>query len=106
MNVPAAKAALRYGGAGRIAASASAKSAVATSSAPCTFGGPSPVTTCTSTDPTVTKFAYSGSDDCSTTSFDWQISWGDSPNPQMLSGYGSAPYQSLKQLFTRRNGPG
>jgi hypothetical protein len=95
MNIPAAKAALRYGGAGRITASASAKSAVAASSAACTFGGPNPVTTCTSADPTVTKVAYSGSDDCSTTSFDWQISWGDSPNPQMLSGYGSAPYQSL-----------
>jgi hypothetical protein len=79
MNGPTAKAA------------AAARSAAAASSAPCTFGGPSGVTTCSSTDPTVTKVAYSGSADCSTTSFNWQITWGDSSSAQMLSGYGSAP---------------
>ena len=94
MNVPMAKAAPRYEGAGRSTASAAAKSAAAASSAPCTFGGPSGVTTCSSTDPTVTKVAYSGSGDCSTTYFDWQIYWGDNPSPQTLSGYGSAPYES------------
>jgi hypothetical protein len=94
MNVPTAKAAPRYEGAGRITASAAAKSEAAASSAPCTFGGPSGATTCTSTDPTVTKVAYSGSGDCSTTYFNWQIYWGDNPSPQTLSGYGSAPYES------------
>ena len=76
------------------AKAAAAKSAAAASSAPCTFGGPSGTTTCSSTDPTVTKVAYSGSADCSTTHFNWQISWGDSPSPQMLSGYGSPPDES------------
>jgi hypothetical protein len=76
------------GGGTSIAESAQA----AGSSAPCIFGGGAP-STCSSSDPEVTKVAYSGSADCSTTYFNWQINWDDGSAVQQLSGYGSAPYQ-------------